>query len=189
MTKKKERLSRGERTLLIAVSIFATLLLAHAYWHYTLEINPVISLPAPAPAPVLPHPNARDYYDRACSMLRGLPVTAGRRSYTYGFNELLQFCQGNAQAPVNAGLPAVKGPPAPTWAIAEAFVKLQAPAFATLHQGFAHEYYAVQSPIAYPKLRIRAGYRRACRCASRRLGRRDGQPPPRCRTTVRGVPA
>ena len=55
MTKQKESLSKGERTLLIIVGIFVVMMLALVYWQYTLEVKPVITVPVRKV--MLPHPN------------------------------------------------------------------------------------------------------------------------------------
>ena len=143
MTKNQEGLSKGERTLLIAAGIFAALLLAVAYWHYTLEVNPTITLPVAMP--VLPHPNALEYYTRAESMLGALQLTIDGQHYNYTLDELAAFCRGDVDEHAWVKFPNATGRPAPTWAMGEAFVRAQAPAFAVLHQGFAYDYYAAKS--------------------------------------------
>ena len=139
-------LSKTEKLLFIAVCIFAAVLLGIAYWHYTLEINPVISLPVL----VLPHPNAREYYTRAGEKIGDLQVTVGGRNCTYGIDELESLCGTSENSRVAAKLPVASSQPAPTWGIAETFVSRQAPAVATLHQGFTSDFYALP-PTSYGK--------------------------------------
>ncbi len=100
MIKYKEKLSKGERSLLIAVSLFSALVLGIVYWQYTLEVNPLISLPAKTPE--LPHPYAQAYYDRACDQLNELQITAGGKQYSYGYYELEPFCGGDTNEQENA---------------------------------------------------------------------------------------
>ncbi len=124
------------------MSFFAALLLGLAWWYYTLEVNPVIAIPAP----VLPHPNAREYFVRAGDQVGDVQVTAGHQRYSYGIDELESCFAPDARSRSLARSLMPASQPAPTRAIAEAFVKAQAPALATLHRGFAFDYSDAQSP-------------------------------------------
>ncbi len=127
---KPAKLSKSERGLLIAAIIFTALLLGVLYWRYTLEINPVISVPAPVPA----YLNSLEYYARASEMVGALKATASGRSY--GLNDLKSFWLSNLNRTA-LSLPPSASQPTSEWEIANVYAQRLVPAFTILHQGMS----------------------------------------------------
>ncbi len=132
---KATKLTKGEKVLLLAVGLFVALLLGIVYLRYTLEINPVITLPAL----VLPQANAFGYCVRASELLDKQMGALGESR----FNDLERFCRPHVDGQAAVQTPTMAGQPAPTWEMAAAFAKGAAPAFAILRQGFASDCHAI----------------------------------------------
>jgi hypothetical protein len=115
---QQQKRSRRQRRLsaLFAVALgLAALILIGSLWYATLNDVPVLKIPQP----VIPNPNARDYFNKACEQLvdnkkweeaLALPGRGGKTQHSY------------------------------TLAEQAALIRENGPAIQTLHQGFAFPY-------------------------------------------------
>ncbi len=133
MMAKSTGLTPGEKKLLLGCSLFTALLLGIIAWHAGLEINPVITVPAP----VMPRPNALDYYLQAGELVDAVKVTDGRA--TFGSEALEKFIWPEAPAAGDTHGNTLMTEPPPTWRDVEMFGNRLAPAFALLHRGLTHD--------------------------------------------------
>jgi len=126
-----EATPRGKKKLLIVAILLVVIVSAIGYFFYSINIDPVVSFPAPKP---LPSPNARDFYLAAAKLqVQSFtnPLTE-RTIYTY---DIVNYVRGRSIIPK----PGSTDPP-PSLAEMQFLVAKNAPAFAKVRQGFAYEY-------------------------------------------------
>ena len=128
---KQSTLTKGEKRLLYCVSAFVIISLAVVLWLQYAAIDPVVTIPSP----IMPSPNACDFYLKAMKSFVACPVQTPHGADTFDYNDL------NAKS-FYYGI--VHGKNRQDWkpTLAE-LLKLQQlnmPAFATLRQGFKHNY-------------------------------------------------
>ena len=95
---RKTTLSGAEKALLIWVSGFVALLAGLALWLCCLDIDPVITLPVP----VMPSPNALEYYARAGDAVSSVSVVNHGKRYYYTLDDLEQFSRPDSSAAANS---------------------------------------------------------------------------------------
>ncbi|HOF88795.1 MAG TPA: hypothetical protein PLZ36_11945 [Armatimonadota bacterium] len=117
MARTNHTLTKGEKALLWWVAAFVAVVIGGGWWWLDRNETPTVSIPAP----VMPAPNALDYYTDATALLADKPII---EAAIYIFNG--------------------KTPPgsAPTMARIEAAVKANEPAIAKLREGFQYPFQA-----------------------------------------------
>jgi hypothetical protein len=181
----KEALSKGEKRLLIIAIFFVVVAGAIGWWFYTINVNPVVSIPEPPP---MPNPNALDVYLAAQKLIvHDIPAPAGFSSSIHPGNKLtIDDIRACTHAGKIAPNPGGRVPKPPKLADMQALMVKNAPVLAKARQGFSFEYHEIPSRSfedLFPhmsKLRdANHDGRRRCEMRERRLGRRS-RAVPRC---------
>jgi len=130
---KKKAMSKGERKLLIVVIIFVVLIGAVGYGFYSINVNPVVSIPTP----VMPEPNALDLYINAYNLIvPSLYTPAGSHP-----NLTVDHIGECIHAGKIGSIPRWgAGAAPPRMTDMQALMTKNAPVISTVHQGFACEY-------------------------------------------------
>ena len=158
--KHREPLTRGERNLLIATTLFVAFIAALAWWWTSINAMPVVNIPTPQ----MPTPNARDYYIRACNLpakgalesdtinkaflngriIPGPPHPAGwtpaNEDYAYPIGGAPKNYAAASPAPPNGGTAPKHVPDPITLGDVQQTLALKAGRVALLRQGFAYQY-------------------------------------------------
>ena len=140
MSPEDKKLTKSERRLLIAVVLFVVIVAGSVFWWEQNNILPEIAIPTP----VMPTPNAIDYYVKAGDQL-GMASLRPPWASTHALSRSIshpvrwwnflmvwhfQDDEEHGRVPINEG---------PTPTELHALLRAGAPGFATLKQGFQYE--------------------------------------------------
>jgi len=151
---RNEPLSKGEKRLLIASLVFVLLAGVVGYRFYSINVNPVVSIPEPPP---MPSPNAMDVYLAAQKLIvHDIPAPAGFSSSIHPGNKLtIDDIRACTHAGKIAPNPRGRVPKPPKLADMQALMAKNAPVMAKARQGFSCEYHEIPSraiETLYPHL-------------------------------------
>jgi len=140
-------LSRGERRLLWAMLLFLLLVGGFTVWWYSINAAPVVTVPTPT----MPHPNARDFYDKAYASFIPFSVKTAYGPYSLNISELAymltekSFGTGPGIARLYHPEQRTNSPERlrPSWEELRGFIRSNALVFTTLRQGFRYDCQAV----------------------------------------------
>jgi hypothetical protein len=129
----KRALSKGEKKLLTIAVIFVVLIGAVGYGLYSINVNPVISIPTPA----MPSPNARDFYlDAHALKVDTLGTPVGKPAHGLTVDTINRCIEAGIIVPD----PQTKSGAMPWLADMKALTAANAPVIAKVREGFSHEY-------------------------------------------------
>jgi len=135
---KTEPLNRSEKYLIIASVVLLLAGIGFAYWHYAINVNPVVTIPPPPP---MLSPNARDFYMQAFALRSAtfgtVPGKTAGQKIPLSVSQAYECTHGGIISPP---LGVNKGTPPPSLATLQAALRKNAPVFAKIHQGFAYPY-------------------------------------------------
>jgi len=149
---KKKALSKGEKKLLTAVILFVVMIGGIGYWFYSININPVVSIPTPA----MPEPNALNAYLNAYSLIVPSIYTPAGSHPSLTVDRIGECIHAGKIGPVPRW---GAGAAPPRMSDMQALLAKNAPVIAKVQQGFACEYMNTparsfsQLPPYYAKMR------------------------------------
>jgi len=129
----RKALSKGEKILLFVTSALVVVIGAIGYGFYSININPVVSVPTPA----MPDPNALDIYLAAHKLkVSSIPTPAGPAS-ELTVEDTVSCVQGGKLIPKSGSAKP------PRLADMQALMAKNAPVLAKARQGFSREYHEI----------------------------------------------
>ena len=132
MSSEDTKLTKSEKWLLIVVTLFVVIVAGSVFWWEQNNILPEIAIPTP----VMPNPNALDYYVLAGGQLSKVsltPASASPWAVCWNFSSAQQALNDQRWGNLKTG------DLVPSSAELHALLRAGAPGFATLRQGFQYE--------------------------------------------------
>lgn len=136
---KKTSLTKAEKRMLFLVSAFVVLITLFTIWWHWSNAMPRVTIPSP----IMPNPNARDYYLKALRAFVPYQVTTPNGTASFRYWDLRDQVERNDPAfGKGPGITVLTkdGRGQPSLADLQGLSQANAPAFAAFHAGFHYDY-------------------------------------------------